>query len=73
MAKRTVQPEKAERWKNSVRKKKPWKKKPQQLHSRLRSRLRRRKNVRLGDCIQIMSRPADKTAEARKKNKSSDP
>ena len=26
------------------------------------------KNVRLGDCIQIMSQPADKTAEAMKKN-----
>jgi len=31
------------------------------------------KNVRPGDYIQIRSRPADETAEARKKNKSSDP
>ena len=31
------------------------------------------KNIRPGDYIQIRSRPADKTAKARKKNKSSDP
>ena len=31
------------------------------------------KSVRQGDCIQIRSRPADKTAEARKENKLSDP
>jgi hypothetical protein len=31
------------------------------------------KNVRPGDYVQIMSRPTDKTAEARKKDKSSDP
>jgi hypothetical protein len=30
-------------------------------------------NVRPGDYVQIISRPADKTAEARKKNESSDP
>jgi hypothetical protein len=33
----------------------------------------REKNVRSGDYIQIRSRPADETAEARKKNESSDP
>ena len=31
------------------------------------------KNARLGDYIQIRLRPVDKTAEARKKNKLSDP
>jgi len=31
------------------------------------------KNVRLGEYIQIISRPVDKTAEAKKKNKSSNP
>ena len=31
------------------------------------------KNVQPGECIQIISQPADKTAEARKKNKSSNP
>ena len=31
------------------------------------------KNVRLGDYAQIMLRPIDKTAKARKKNESSDP